>query len=283
MSEQQNLVDILRGYSSFSVGEQEYFFKHPTVFEKIGETPKEAELKKRGQNIGLLTEEELIKRSFSGGKWSEEDESEFNHLTKAIRRGSRAKSNITDPNLLKDYEKTLERNKKELKNLSERRLSIISSSLENYVINMLYLDMCRERCFVDQSLKKKIPEDKAKEILAFYIESYQNLTSLDSLLKASYLPDFFETIRLSTDPLFVYGKIAKDLTIFQRDLLVCGKLLKTKIENIDKIPQRVMNDAIELYHYIPKEKDQESAPINIRQNVENKGGIENMTAADKIT
>jgi hypothetical protein len=98
----------------------------------------------------------------------------------------------------------------------------------------------------------------------------------------SYLPDFFELIRLSDDPLFVFGEDSKSITIFQRDLLICGKMLKYKIDNIQGIPKKVLNDAVLLYNYVPSEKAQ-GEDINIREYVEEKGGLKNMTPSDKLT
>lgn len=282
MSDQQNLLEILDGRSSFSYGNEEYFFRHPTIFEKIKEYSDEDGLRKRGEALNLLSREDLIKRAIKSGKWTEEKESEFSYLQRKIRTGKRAKSKLSDERLIEEYERTLERDGVELEKLSQERSSLTNCSLEDYINSKLHLKICKEGCFLDKSLKKRIPEELASKILPEYIFVYNRLVNLDNLLRASYLPEFFDTIRLSTDPVFVYGSIAKDLTIFQRDLLVCGKLLRSKVENIEKIPKYAMADAVELYHFQPDSKEA-AEPMNIRETVKSKGGIGKMSAADKIT
>lgn len=275
------LFEILKGISKLKEG---LYFKHPTVLEELEGSFIDKELEQRGRSIGLLNEEELIANAIRSGKYTEELEAEIKDLNWVIKKKKRVISKISDAHMVKSNEESLERDQKRLAEIQAIRASFAKDSLEAFVRTKNSLQSCVKHCFVDENCTELIKPEIAKEVFPSYYQRFSELSSLDNLLNISYLPDYFELIRLSEDPLFIYGKNSTQITSFQRDILICAKVLKLKIENISSIPPNVKNDPVKLYHFIPKKDgDKETEEIRIREHVESKGGVENIKPEDKIT
>jgi hypothetical protein len=277
-----NLLEILQGYSVLGDGPDRFYFKHPTILDRLSESFLHQELEKRGRKIGLLNEEELLEEAISCGKYSREYELEKEDLEWALGKKKKLASKFQDEALLKANEESMKKDSERIKEINEIRNSFIKSSLETFVSSKSCIYSCKNFCFLDKGLSTKVDEERIGEYIIQYLNKYNTLVELDSVLETCYLPDFFELVRLSDDPLFVFGENSKNITLFQRDLLVCAKILKQKIDNIDNIQKKILNDAVLLYHYIPS-ANQEAKETNIRDLVEEKGGLKNMTPSDKLT
>lgn len=282
IQKQINLLEILQGYSVIGDDSQRFYFKHPTVLDRLSDSFRYKELEKRGRKIGLLNEEELIQDAISCGKYSEEYEEEKADLEWALGKKKKLASKLQDQSLLKANEDSIKKDSDRIKEINKIRANFTSSSLESFIASKTHLYSCQNFCFKDKKLKTPIEKSQVENFIVGYLTKYNSLVDLDNLLEVSYLPDFFELIRLSDDPLFVFGEDSKSITIFQRDLLICGKMLKYKIDNIQGIPKKILNDAVLLYNYVPSEKAQ-GEDVNIREYVEEKGGLKNMTPSDKLT
>lgn len=280
--EKIRLLEILQGYSVIGDDSERFFFKHPTVLDKLNEAFRSKELEKRGRKIGLLNEEELISEAISNGNYSTDLEDEKADLEWALDKKKKLAAKFQDNALLKANEESIKRDLDRISEINNIRSSFVQSSLENFVTSKGYLHSCRNFCFKDPDLKEKIEEDDVNKYIALYLNTYNDIIDLDNILRTSYLPDFFELVRLSDDPLFIFGEKATNITLFQRDLLICSKLLKFKIDNVNNIPKKILNDAVLLYHFVPS-TNHDAKETNIRELVEEKGGIKNMSAGDKLT
>lgn len=280
--EKIRLLEILQGYSVIGDDSERFFFKHPTILDKLNESFRSKELERRGRKIGLLNEEELISEAVSNGNYSTDLEEEKADLEWALDKKKKLAAKFQDNALLKANEESIQRDLDRISEINSIRSSFVQSSLENFVTSKGHLHSCRNFCFKDSGLKEKIEEGDVNKYIALYLNVYNDIIDLDNILRTSYLPDFFELTRLSDDPLFIFGEKATNITLFQRDLLICSKLLKFKIDNISNIPKKILNDAVLLYHYVPS-ANQDAKETNIRDLVEEKGGIKNMSASDKLT
>ena len=80
MSASEILGEIIQGYSEIPLGDSVYFFKHPTVAQRLSISKIESKQSKRGESLGLIPKEDLVKRAIKMGKWSEDLEKETSDL-----------------------------------------------------------------------------------------------------------------------------------------------------------------------------------------------------------
>lgn len=279
MSDKNNLFEILKGRSLIN-RERSIYFKHPSVLDQLGQDAIEEEFFLKGQELGLLSQKEIIQDCIKKDKWSYEKEERIKDLQWVIEKKTKAGSKLSDKKLQEENEKSIEEDRKQLKLLLDEKAHLTKNSLEEYVQIKTYSTVCRDHCFY-KGLTKKIAPEETRLVINDYVKVYNKLRDIENLLRACYQSDFFQLIKLNKDPKFIFNRSGLEITIFQKDLLICGTMLLAKINNISNIPNAVLDDPIKLYHFIPKEK--EEVPINIRKNVESKGGLENMKPSDKIT
>lgn len=295
MSESKLLFDILRGYSEIECGGSLFYFKHPSIFEKVSEIEIESQLRVTGKNIGLLSSEELLNKAIESKVWTEDDEAELKELRRYIGRKRDSVKSLSDPNLIKVYQTQVENDENRIKELRAKKENISAFSLENFVRTKAPAESFKKYVFKDPSFKQSAEDDLCNDLIMSYITSYSELCNLDNMLKCSYNPLFFDLVFLQSssdgsDLLSIFKKDLYEITLFQKDLLIFAKILNSKIMNLSDIPNHIKEDPIKLYHYKPpdednkkKRKHEDSEELNIRKEVEKYKGIENMKPEDKLT
>lgn len=280
----QRVYELIQGYSEINSDNSVFYFKHPSVLDSLKIDSCKKAIQKRGRSLGILTEEELIEKAIESNRYSKEKEEERNDLKWAIEKKQQLTSKLNDQNLIKSNEENIKLDQKRLEGLEKERNLIISSSLEEYTSRKLFYRSFEESCFYDAGFSENIKRDDLSKYLSYYINCLAYFRNLDNIVYMSYSPIFFELYSISNDPLFIYGKKAADMTVFQKDTILCAKVLRSKLDNLDNIPKNVKNDGLKLYHYSPKDSSpKETEETNIRSLVSSKGGLKNMKPQDKIT
>ena len=280
----QRVYELIQGYSEINSDNSVFYFKHPSILDSLKIDSCKKAIQKRGRSLGILTEEQLIEKAIESNRYSKEKEDERNDLKWAIDKKRQLTSKLNDKNLIKSNEENIKLDKKRLEEIEEERNLIISSSLEEYTSKKLFYKSFEESCFYDASFSENIKRDDLSKYLSYYINCLCYFRNLDNIVYMSYSPIFFELYSISNDPLFIYGKKAADITVFQKDTILCAKVLRSKLDHLDNIPKNVRNDALKLYHYSPKDSSpKETEETDIRSLVSSKGGLKNMKPQDKIT
>lgn len=280
MSEQSILSEIIQGYSK--IGDS-FFFKHPTVAERLDIACFEEELTKRGREIGLKTKDENIAIAIAEGKWSEDKEEEIKILNWEIKKFKNQVEKLQDPSIKAEFQDKLNKSISALEAIQKERRLYEGVYLEAYVFSRMPSDLCAREVFEDSSFSKPISHEKVKLISQEYLDKNAKLTERDSLLKAVFTPSFF-------DLFFIYDSIDNilkrnifELTTFQKDLIGYGKVLHSKLTRMLEIPDGIKNDPIKLYLYEDKKDKREEVETNIRKDIERIGGLENMKPEHKLT
>ena len=185
--------------------------------------------------------------------------------------------------MLEGLQKTIDGYEKELLSLQTKRRSIVNFSLENFIARKTSLDVCCQDVYLNKGLTKRIKKEDVKECLVEYNLKYHLLSLPETVVRTSYEPNFFDLVILfEKDVSKVFDKSIYNLTIFQKDILSCGKTLLSKLQNIENIPARVRKDPVLLFTYSGKREEQ-GEDTNLRDYVEKRGGTEGMQPKDKIT
>jgi len=277
-----NLFEILQGSSVLKAEGSSFYFKHPTIVENLEAAFLEEEFESRGRNLSLESESEIIDNLVKSGRYEQELVDEEKDLEWVIEKKKKLTSTFSDVNLLKSNEESIKKDEDRLNQIKLIKSSFLTNSLERYVASRTFRASLRKHCFIDSCFKENIPEDDLNKYIEAYAEKYNTFINLDNILRACYLSEFFDLLYLSEDPSFLFGETVKQMTIFQKDLLTCGKFLHSKVRNLENIPATVRKDPIKLYSWTPN-KRQEGEEMNIRKHVQSKGGVKNMKPQDKIT
>lgn len=283
MNSENIISEILEGVSPFTVNGETFFFKHPTIKEKLKDYQINVESEAEGKKRGIKTEEELIDQAIRSGSWSKENEDKIEDLQWLVEKTESSISKLSDPNLVKHNEKTVDGYKKELSSLELDRSKITYMSLENYALSRSHKICCERDCYyIDNNEKKSLKTDSDRNILGGYIQSYANLLKKDNLIKAAYTPVYFDLVYMAESPLQLYPEGLEKITVFQKDLLFYAHVLSSKLKNLE-IPDGIRNDPIAIFKYKPKEQSvDKKEEFNPRKFVESKGGLEKMKPEDKL-
>ena len=277
------LFEIINGVSILECEKRNFYFKHPSIYKKEGESTKYDEFEKVGKRRGLLSESELIADAIKNKGWSEAEDKETKELIKWIAANESQKAKLSDPQMLEGLQKTIDGYEKELHLLQTKRHSIVSYSLENFIARKISLDVCGQDVYLDEKLTKQIKTSHLKECLVEYHLRYHLLSLPETVVKTAYEPNFFDLVILyDKDVSKVFDKNIYNLTVFQKDILSCAKTLLYKLQNIENIPPKVRKDPILLFTYNGK-REKEGEDTNIREFVGARGGVEGMQPKDKVT
>jgi len=285
VSEEFILSEIIQGYTPIEWEGITYYFKHPSVAKKLSEEPRIALVEKEAEDLGILSESELLDSAIENNLWSEEKEEEIKVLKWEI--GKKKAQKFQDPHYIESNKASIKRSEDELNILIKERESFTNYSSEHY--SMLYgpISFCKEDVYLDKGFLNNVDEKLGKDLFEPYISQYNRLYNQDSLLRAAYNHSFFDLIFLTSEgsPMDIFGKTIYELTIFQKMLLIYGKVLNSKLKNYE-VPDKFKKDAISLYNYDPdKDKKEDGRKVkNFRKEmIENRGGLDNISAKDKIT
>ena len=283
MSVEKIVSEILEGVSPLIASSETFFFKHPTLKEKLKDFEVIERCKKDGAKKGIKSEQELIEIAIKSNSWSEENEEKIEDLTWLVEKTTASIQKLSDPNLVKNNKKVLDGYKRELASLGEDRAKITSMSLENYSLSRSHQIFCERDCYyIKNGKQKKIVDDFSKKILPHYINCHSRLVNKENLLKSAYTPYFFDLVFMSKSPLEIFPDPLQKMTIFQKDLLFYANVLSSKLKNMD-IPDAIRADPIAIYNFKPKEESvNQKEDFNPRKFVQSKGGLEKMKPEDKL-
>lgn len=282
MSEPNILGEIIRGYSKLSSKGRTFFFKHPSVSDRLNIGEYESYLKERGREIGLLDKDQLLSRALSLGAWTKDYDDSLNSIQWTVDKKRESIKTLSDPSLKSSMQLSLERDEKELDELLNKKHKIQSPSLEDYVSLKLPYLLNRREVFFNENMTEQIDEETSKEIISLYAEKNSELLNRKNLLISAYSPNFFDLFFIYTSVDNIFNRNIYNLSIFQKELLAYGRILHSKLTNIQKIPDAVKNDPLKLYLFEEKMTQKENE-TNVRKMVDGWGGVDNIKPEDKLT
>lgn len=283
MKAEEVLGEIIDGYSEFELNGSSFYFKHPSVSNRLGLESVKRSLVKRAKEIGLLTEEEMLQNAINSGKWSKDKDDEIDSLEWVIDSKRNQVKTMQDPSLKGELERSAKRDEEELFALINEKTSLCGLTLERYVSSKLPYLLCSQEVFKDAFFNQKIDESLVKNATTIYADKCGELSDKKTLIDAAFNHKFFDLFFIYENMDNIFGKSIYDLTVFQRDLLGYGKVLYSKLTQIADIPPAVKKNPHKLYVYEKDNKNANAKEYNIRETVKQKGGIDAMRPEDKLT
>tara|TARA_Y100000114_G_scaffold38101_1_gene33717 strand:- start:6 stop:857 length:852 start_codon:yes stop_codon:yes gene_type:complete len=274
---------ILEGVSPLNVSGETFFFKHPTIKQKLSDIKIQKDCEATGKKIGIKNEKELIDEAIDSGSWSKENEEKINDLRWLIEKTQSSIDKLSDPNLIKHNQQTVDGYKKDLEELNSKRARFTLASLENYCLSRSHSIFCERDCYVIKNGETEpLRENESKKVMVAYMNTYTSLLNRDNLIKAAYNPLFFDLVYMSESPIEIFPDPINSMTVFQKDLLFYAHILSSKLKNLE-IPDSIRSNPVELFNFKPKKDgEKEKQEFNPRKFVESKGGLEKMKPEDKL-
>ena len=269
------LLEVLRGYSVLDCGGKDVFFKHFYYCDYLALDEYEYKQFKVAVKNGIKTEEKLIETAISKNYWSKALEEKIQSLEWMISKSEQAASKITDNIQKLAFEKSISKQRDELSQLKNKRLSIVQYSAENCAAGKRSSKLLEESLFYDKEFYKPLqPEDLASVIDDFKIKLSQ-LNNEDNLLRAAFDNSFFDIFSMSyRDPLSIIKRDIFNITVLQKNLLGYAHLLLNKLKNVD-MPEDVKRDPRKILEFSKSETDsakKSEGVEDLREKMAKRGG-----------
>lgn len=276
------LYEILDGKSEIKLDKKVVFFKHPSIFAHLKQDKLIELYRERGKKSGILPEAALIEEASNNGSWSKERDEEVRMTAWELGRMQASFPKIKEPFLRKQAEQRINEIDSQLSSLKKERDDITRFSLERYSLIKTSLACCAENLYEDEGLTKKIKSGDEGVFLTPYISKIQELSSKENLLTAAYKPEMMNLLFLfQENPYQIFAQNIYEMSIFKKELLVYGVGLLSKLKNSD-IPDSIKNDPIRIFDWQKTDKDEYEGE-SLRSLAQRKGGLNNLTANDKLT
>jgi len=283
---QAALAEIIQGYSVLREQGVEYYFKHPLILDFLKQSLHKEGFEKQADIIGLKSEEELLQVAYESGSWTKEKDETIKSLEFSVKSKNRFLPKVEDIYIKKNLLNQIEEDENELKILNFKKRSFVLASKEAYVSKKMTSIFYSDILFYDKDFKEPIKEEDLNKCFAKYFEKFSFLNNRDILLRAAFSSDFFDLFIIFEDISNIFNKTGLDLTIFQKNLLVYGNILISKLKNSYKMPNDIKDNPIKIFEWSEGEKKSKSLDdedFNIREKVKRAGGLENIKPEDKIT
>ncbi|MBM3453899.1 MAG: hypothetical protein FJX80_01995 [Bacteroidetes bacterium] len=254
--------EIIKGYSKRKFRSGPIFIKHLGVNEKAFFDLRFKEFYEHALTLGILSEEEALKKVIEDGFWSEKEEEEIDTLKNYIDRLILTKKNFIRKLEIEAITKQIDEERQKLaKKISERK-DVLGKTAEEYASNRSNDYIIYESLFKDEDLKQRVfsesefeemtYEDLVEYILFFneYMEEFKEYN-----LQKIALLNFFQPYYLVLDqPMQFWGKPMVQLTDFQVRTTIYGKIFKNIFETTENIPDNIKTDPDKLFEYTDKSK-----------------------------
>jgi len=250
----RDLLDIIRGCSELEVGDKVYYFKHFSIEEFLLLEALGMKDLSSSKKAGIRNKEDLLRSAIKSGGWSEEKNEKIKSLKWMIKKSMSSLTKMQDKNQRKIFRDQIESQEKELAQLEAEKNELFKYSAESLAETKKIGRMIKERCFLDIGCKKAVPKKLHSVLAPFLFERYLSLNNRDNLLEVSYFGGFFDIFTVQNkNPLALFGDSIKDLTVFQKNLLILSHSLFIKMKNMT-IPDEIVGDPLKIYEYEEKEE-----------------------------
>ena len=243
------LLDILRGFSKISYGDDYLYLKHFVVYDDLHLTEMELQSFNSAIKMGVKNEDDLIKNAIEKKFWSKEEDETIKSLKWLIDKSNQSLSKVSDWNLRKSLQNSISSDQDKLESLTKKKQSIISHSAESFASRKRNTKTLLDNIFIDEEMKTKIEEDNLFDVMPLINQKVSQFINPDNIIKAAFDPYFFDLYSLNeSNPMGIINKDIYTITLWQKNLLVYASILFNKLKNMD-IPDSIREDPVKVYKY----------------------------------
>jgi len=270
----QVLLEVARGYSIFTVNNKDYYFKHFSIEEMLELDEFESNQIDLAKKSGIKSQDQLIKDALKYGSWTQQEEDKIKSSQWMIDKSSTALKKISDPMQRKSFNSQIEKQRKDLDILKDKKNKICSYSAETLGQQKRLSKMILKSLFYDKAFKKEIKKEEMDFLGGLIFSKFAELADKENLLRASYSTYFFEVFMSSQSCVDLFGARFMNLTIFQKNLISYSRGLLNKLKNV-KIPEEFASDPVKMFDYEEEEEKEENTTHgveDIKRKMKARGG-----------
>lgn len=243
------LLDILRGFSKISYGDDYLYLKHFIVYNDLHLAEMELQSFNSAIKMGVKNEDDLIRNAIEKKFWSKEEEETIKSLKWLIDKSNQSLSKVSDWNLRKSLQNSISSDQDKLESLIKKKQSIISHSAESFASRKRNSKTLLDNIFIDEEMKTKIDEDDLFDVMPLINQKISQFIDPENIVKAAFDPYFFDLYSLNeSNPMGIIDKDIYTITLWQKNLLVYASILFNKLKNMD-IPDSIREDPVKIYKY----------------------------------
>jgi len=270
-----NLLDIVRGYSVLTYGKKVYYFKHFSIIALLELDYLEKMDMAASVKAGIKKEEDLIELAIKRKTWSISKEEKMKSLAWMIKKSMNELKKMNDPAQKKVFQEQIKNQEKDLKKLKKERASLCGFSAEGLASIKKVKRMTRCSLFLDKNFTQQCSEEERDVLIEMLMERNNELNQRETLIRASYFGGFFELFAITgSDPFRLINKSFKEVTSFQKNLIVLSNSLLNKCKNVD-FPEEIRNDPVRMLDYEEKEESDNKTSHGVddlKRKMEARGG-----------
>ncbi len=244
--------EILRGNALLEMPDfSGIFIKHLNSFDILEVDCYYEEAYQKAINSGIVSEKErlfFLEKENIWGKKEEESIKSLNETKEALVK-SKIKCFIIQQK--EQFQEAIDKTNKELKILENKKQTLIGLTAENYATKKsnehylyisLYKNNLKDKYFSFEEFDN-LEEEKLQKIIKYYNQKIDKY-STENLKQIAISNFFINSFCLAEDDTQkYYGKPIVDLTFYQTELFIHGKIFKSIFtENFDKIDKTILND-----------------------------------------
>jgi len=250
--------DIVRGYSECTIFGESLYLKHLSAQDQVDLDIVYDEHLEQALSRGIESKEEILKRIYKDGIWTEEQDKELETLHNFGKQIVANKQELVLKSQIDAQNVALKENREKIAHLEQQRDALTQSSAEAYaskrandyyIIKSFYSDESLEECYFQKN--RDFSELYSEEIKE-YINSYNEIFSMfeEKEIQHMILQDFYYIyFPFSDDTVGFFGTPVCNLTYNQLKLIVYTKIFKNIFEKYDNIPDKIRKDPVALMDY----------------------------------
>ena len=270
------LLEVLRGYSKIKFKEKTFYLKHFTVYEGLTLVEFELEAFDSAITKGIKGEDDLLKLAVDRDQWSKTEEDSIKTLEWTISKSEKALSKMSDPFAKRSFLESIKGQKKELKELQEKRQDLINHSAERLAQRKRYHKEITQSIYLDQEMTENIDQNDLFSIIDSINEKVRQLSDRNNLIKMAFSPSFFDNYCIfNKQPDSILKKDIFEISVWQRNILYYASHLYNKLRNCE-MSDDIKQDPIKIYNFNPNTEEKESNVIHgvsdLRSKIAKNGG-----------
>jgi hypothetical protein len=250
--------DIVKGSSEVTIGEDVLYIKHLSSLDQVDIDEVRSKYLEKALSRGIPSEKELVDSLKKDGTWTDEDDAKIKRQYAYIEQLQKGKTQMVLKSQLDKQNENIQKAKKELLVLENKRAQLIGINAESYadkrsndyyIIKSFYKDKdCENPVFENENDYNELYAEELAQYINSYNLIFKDFEELN--IQRMILQDFYYIyFPFSDDTVGFFGRPVVELTYNQLKLIVYTKIFKNIFESNSHIPEKIKKDPEALLDY----------------------------------
>lgn len=256
--------DVVRGYSSVVIDDQELYIKHLTPHDQVELEEIEERYYKSALKRGVPTEKDMLEYLEEEGQWTDQDEKTILEKTLYVENLKKALTKLVLKQDIDRQKSVIEKEEKILNEKNIQKINLVGNTCERYAKDRLNDFYMIHSFYKDKELTEKMYTESEfddlenadiKNVVYKYNEIFESFS--EENIQYTILEDFYNAyLSFAEDSIQFYGKPFCELTYNQIRLIVYTRVFKNIFDTNENIPENIMKDPVKLLEFGSSSKEE---------------------------